>query len=191
MSAFGVMLKKTHLEIVGQMEERMLNLQKSHVEQLGKLQTQIELLTLKKEVQELGNKVESIGGHTSISASKSKTGLKAPIAPRDLRDVDYRMEVLENVLPSAKFSVGGRYGRKIFATFNNETLPVSISRATKKVVTFSPNCQKCICVLLNEDLTLRSVFVDNTKASCINIRIGSEKDLNLIQNTGLVKRNFK
>lgn len=191
MSAFGVMLKKTHLEIVSEMDQRMVSLQKAHEEQLSKLQTQIELLTLKKEVQELGDKVGTMQGKTLTAPPKAVTGLKSPSLKGDLRDVDYRMEVLENSLPGVKLTVGGKYGRRIYATFNNESLPVCIARATKKTVTFSPNCQKCICVMLNEDLTLRSVFVDNTKASSINIRVGSEKDLHLIQNTGLVKRNFK
>lgn len=186
---FGLMRESTHKEIVAQLEARIDYLEtKSYGLQTLADAQRNKLSKLTEQVVE-----------TKSAPVQATVAAAAPVKKVNMvkRDSKLRLALIEEALPKVKFE---RRANTIVAKFNGKDSRVRVSKAAAhnsgiKRFSFINVQQGDICITVNDDNTLRSVFVAKkdmcTKGGRIYIFQDTEQDLNLIQNTSLVLRNFK
>ena len=184
--ALGFIREVTHREVVARLELRIhhLETQLSTLQMVaGTQRCAVSIPTQSSEVESVTTKVGSSPTQGSVGFIKS--GSKS------------RIVVLRDVLPGVKFL---RQGNKIMVKLDGRQVRVRLSQASDyngvcSRFSFMNTRQGDICVSVNEDYSLRSVFIANedmiTGSGRIYIFADSDEDLTLIQNTSKVIRNIK
>lgn len=197
---FGLMRKTTHDAIVAELEARIDYLEtKSYglsvladarLEKLEKVEGEMAKLKAP------AVKATPVAAPAKVMVEQPKQGEYVRLVST-ARSPSTRLNILETVLPKAKFQIKGNAIRVLF---NGKPARVRVAQPTyrkdtDKTFTFLNIVPGDICVALNEDQSLRSVFVAKrdmiTSGGGIFLVRNSERDINAIQNTNLVLRNFK
>lgn len=192
---FGLMRESTHKEIVAKLEAR-----------IDYLETKSYGLQTLADAQR--SKLDKLTEQATVTISEPKpAAVAAPVVEgvakvltqsQIERHANHRIAVLREALPKAEFQVKAN---SIRVKFNGGLRRIRLSKATiqtntgAKRFSFLNVDQGDICVTVNDDNTLRSVFVAkkeiSSKSGNIYVFQDSVQDLSFIQNTSLVLRNFK
>lgn len=198
---FGLMRESTHKEIVAKLEARIDYLE---TKAYG-LQTLADAQRSK--LDKLTEQVTNTPAPTVTISEPKPAAVAAPVVEgvakvltqnQIERHANHRITVLREALPKAEFQVKAN---SIRVKFNGGMRRIRLSKATiqtntgAKRFSFLNVDQGDICVTVNDDNTLRSVFVAKkemcSKSRNIYVFQDSTQDLSFIQNTSLVLRNFK
>lgn len=194
---FGLMRKTTHDAIVAELEARIDYLEtKSYgLSVLADAQ--------RSKLDKLTEQVMNTPAPTVTVSEPKPAAVAAPVAKvltqsQIERHANHRITILREALPKAEFQVKAN---SIRVKFNGGMRRIRLSKVTMQTNTgakrfsFLNVDQGDICVTVNDDNTLRSVFVAkkeiSSKSGNIYVFQDSVQDLSFIQNTSLVLRNFK
>lgn len=188
---FGFMRKSTHEAVVAALEERICYLE---------LKTQLlqdRVISAKNQAQ-TSEKVTIEKQTVVAKPSKPVSNTKKPLVstPNKILSQQDKLDILGSVLPNVDFEAQHRsIIVKLHGIPTQVRLAIMNVQGGRKRWAFNGVKPGQVCVALNEDKSLRSVFVltanDIADKGSFSLFQGTQRDIKLIQNTGLVIRNLK